>query len=78
MRLHPKDADEAMKLVVRVATTGTDHRSCPSGDEKSLKSRRWKGIAHSTCYGKFVPDTEDENHRDTSYRKSKPTIKNFE
>ena len=71
MRLHPKDADEAMESVVRVAT-GTGTRSRPSGDQKSLKSRHWESIAHSTCYGRFVPDTEDENLRDGSYRKSKP------
>jgi hypothetical protein len=62
----PKDADEGMKSVVIVAT-GTDTRSCPSGDQnnltrscpsgdqKSLKSRHWESIAHSTCYGRFVP-----------------------
>jgi hypothetical protein len=31
----PKNADEAMKSVVRVPT-GTDTRSCPSGDQKKV------------------------------------------
>ena len=50
----PKDADEAMKSAVTVAS-GTDTKSCPSGEQKSLKSRQWESIAHSTCYGRFVP-----------------------
>jgi len=71
MRLHPKDADEAMESVVRIAT-GTGTRARASIDQKSLKSRHWESIAHSSCYGRFVPDTEDENLRDGSYREPKP------
>ena len=70
MRLHPQDADEAMESVVRIAT-GTGTRTESSADQKGLKSRHWKSIAHSTCYGRFVPDTEDEKLRDGTYRKSK-------
>jgi len=40
----PKNADEAMKSVVRVPT-GTDTRSCPNCDQMSLKSRHWESIA---------------------------------
>ena len=71
MRLHPKDADEAMESVVRIAT-GTGTRARASIDQKSLKSRHWESIAHSSCYGRFVPDTEDEMLRDGSYRQPKP------
>lgn len=71
MRLHPKDADEAMESVVRIAT-GTGTRTTFSKDQKGLKSRHWQSIAHPTCYGRFVPDTEDEKLRDGTYRKPKP------
>ena len=71
MRLHPKEADEAMESVVRIAT-GTGTRTEASADQKGLKSRHWQIIAHQTCYGRFVPDTEDENLRDGTYRKPKP------
>jgi hypothetical protein len=70
MRLHPKDADEAMESVVRIAT-GTGTRTESSADQKGLKSRHWESIAHPTCYGRFVPDTEDDKLRDGTYRKPK-------
>lgn len=70
MRLHQKDGDEAMEAVVRIST-GTGSR-LKGTDQSSLKSRRWNSIKHPTCYGRFVPDTEDENLRDGSYRKPKP------
>lgn len=70
MRLHPKDANEAMESVVRIAT-GTGSRTRDS-DKKSLTSRNWQSIGHPTCYGRFVPDTEDEKLRDGSYRKPVP------
>jgi hypothetical protein len=71
MRLHPKDADEAMEAVVRLAT-GTGTRTKDTDPKIALKIRHWKSIQHPTCYGRFVPDTEDENLRDGSYRKTKP------
>ncbi len=70
MRLHQNDGDEAMEAVVRIST-GTGSR-LKGTDQSSLKSRRWNSIKHPTCYGRFVPDTEDENLRDGSYRKPKP------
>ena len=70
MRLHPKEGDEAMEAVVRIATgTGTRLKDI---EHHSLKIRHWNSIKHPTCYGRFVPDTEDENLRDGSYRKPKP------
>lgn len=70
MRLNPKDANEAMESVVRIATgTGTRMRDT---EQSSLKIRQWKSIQHHTCYGRFVPDTEDDKLRDGSYRKPKP------
>ena len=57
-----------MEAVVRIATgTGTREQ-----DDKELKQRHWESIGHPTCYGRFVPDTEDENLRDGSYRIPKP------
>ena len=54
---------------MRVATgTGTRAERI---DKKELKQRHWKSIGHPTCYGRFVPDTEDEKLRDGSYRKPK-------
>ncbi len=75
MRENPDDADAAMEAVVRVAT-GTGTRA-ERADKKELKQRRWNSIGHPTCYGRFVPDTEDEKLRDGSYRKPKPG-ENFE
>lgn len=40
--------------------------------ERERTRRNWSSIRHPTCYGRFVPDTEDENLRDGSYRKPKP------
>lgn len=58
------DGDRAMEAVVRIATgTGTRDQA-----EKELKQRHWQSIGHPTCYGRFVPDTEDEQLRDGSYR----------
>jgi len=70
MRVHPEQADEAMESVVRVAT-GTGPRALPPGSP-SLTKRHWNTISHPTCYGRFVPDTEDEKLRDGSYRKPLP------
>lgn len=75
MKNNPEDADAAMEAVVRVAT-GTGTRAERS-DKKELKQRRWNSIGHPTCYGRFVPDTEDEKLRDGSYRKPKQG-ENFE
>lgn len=62
------EGDRAMEAVVRIATsTGTREQ-----DDKELKQRHWESIGHPTCYGRFVPDTEDENLRDGSYRIPKP------
>lgn len=66
-REHKEDGDLAMEAVVRVATaTGT------RADETEMKQRHWQSIGHPTCYGRFVPDTEDQNLRDGSYRIPKP------
>jgi hypothetical protein len=75
MKNNPEDADAAMEAVVRVAT-GTGTRA-ERTDKKELKQRRWNSIGHPTCYGRFVPDTEDEKLRDGSYRKPKQG-ENFE
>ena len=72
---NPEEGDAAMEAVVRVAT-GTGTRA-EKPDKKSLKQRKWKSIGHPTCYGRFVPDTEDTKLRDGSYRKPKPG-ENFE
>jgi hypothetical protein len=56
-----------MEAVVRIAT-GTGSRTAPIGNNPVL-SRHWNSISHPTCYGRFVPDTEDEKIRDGSYRK---------
>lgn len=62
------DGDRAMEAVVRIATgTGTREQ-----DDKEIKQRHWQSIGHPTCYGRFVPDTEDENLRDGSYRTPQP------
>jgi hypothetical protein len=67
IRENPKDGDRAMEAVVRIAT-GTGTR-----DQTDVeKQRHWQSIGHATCYGRFVPDTEDENLRDGSYRIPKP------
>jgi hypothetical protein len=50
------DGDRAMEAVVRIAT-GTGTREVES---KALDHRHWQSIGHPTCYGRFVPDTEDE------------------
>ena len=61
-----EEGDHAMEAVVRVAT-GTGSR-----DEADMKKRHWQSIGHQTCYGRFVPDTEDVNLRDGTYRIPKP------
>ena len=66
IRENKEDGDQAMEAVVRIAT-GTGAREDASG-----KQRHWQSIAHHTCYGRFVPDTEDQNLRDGSYRVPKP------
>ena len=55
-----------MEAVVRVAT-GTGSR-----EDSDMKKRHWQSIKHPTCYGRFVPDTEDVNLRDGTYRIPKP------
>jgi hypothetical protein len=62
------DGDRAMEAVVRIAT-GTGIRE---QDDNDPKQRHWQSIGHPTCYGRFVPDTEDENLRDGSYRIPQP------
>mmetsp|Transcript_14755 Transcript_14755/g.40767 ORF Transcript_14755/g.40767 Transcript_14755/m.40767 type:complete len:3812 (+) Transcript_14755:277-11712(+) len=65
IRERKSDGDNAMESVVRIATgTGTREHS-----DIELKERHWQSIGHQTCYGRFVPDTEDEKLRDGSYRK---------
>jgi Protein of unknown function (DUF3638)/Protein of unknown function (DUF3645) len=61
-----EDGDHAMEAVVRVAT-GTGSR-----EEADMQKRHWQSIGHPTCYGRFVPDTEDVNLRDGTYRIPKP------
>lgn len=68
VRENPLDGDRAMEAVVRIAT-GTGTRESESEDKQS---RHWQSIGHPTCYGRFVPDTEDQNLRDGSYRIPKP------
>ena len=70
MKVNRKEADEAMEAVVRIATATGSRDTSSNSDE--LKIRHWESISHQTCYGRFVPDTEDENLRDGSYRKPKP------
>jgi hypothetical protein len=60
--------DEAMESVVRIATA-TGGREIT---DSQLKQRHWQSIGHPTCYGRFVPDTEDIKLRDGSYRIPKP------
>lgn len=68
IRERPEEGDLAMEAVVRIATgTGTREQT-----ESELRKRHWQSIGHPTCYGRFVPDTEDENLRDGSYRIPKP------
>jgi hypothetical protein len=68
IRESPDDGDRAMEAVVRI-TTGTGARELT---EKELNRRHWQSIQHPTCYGRFVPDTEDEKLRDGTYRIPKP------
>jgi hypothetical protein len=68
LRERRDEGDQAMEAVVRIATgTGTREQA-----DEELKERHWQSIGHPTCYGRFVPDTEDENLRDGSYRIPKP------
>jgi hypothetical protein len=57
-----------MEAVVRIAT-GTGTREL--GDAE-LKERHWESIGHQTCYGRFIPDTEDIKLRNGTYRIPKP------
>jgi hypothetical protein len=68
IRENPVDGDKAMEDVERIAT-GTGARE--KGDA-ILKQRHWQSIGHHTCYGRFIPDTEDLQLRDGSYREPKP------
>jgi len=68
LRERQKEGDQSMEAVVRIATsTGTRELS-----EAEAKERHWQSIGHPTCYGRFVPDTEDKELRDGSYRIPKP------
>jgi len=67
IRENQQEGNDAMEAVVRIAT-GTGVRDA-SGNEKQ---RHWQSIGHPTCYGRFVPNTEDQNLRDGSYRVPKP------
>ena len=63
MKQQPDKGNEAMEAVVRIVTgVGTRLTS------DKLKMRYWKSIPHPSCYGRFVPDTEDEKLRDGTYR----------
>ena len=66
------EANEAFEATVRIATnTGTRTASFEEEEEKKSEAarvRNWQIIPHATNYGRFVPDTEDENLRDGSYR----------
>ena len=65
IRERSEEGDNALEAVVRIATgTGTREESVDK-----LKKRHWESIGHHTCYGRFVPDTEDIKLRDGSYRK---------
>ena len=68
IRENPVHGDEAMEAVVRIATStgGRDET------DKKMKQRHWQSIGHPTCYGRFVPDTEDIKLRDGSYRIPRP------
>lgn len=69
LRANPDAGDDVFEAVVRVATgIGTRSQSM----EKSTGKRHWRSIKHPTCYGRFIPDTEDAKLRDGSYRLSKP------
>ena len=69
LRSNSNVGDDVFEAVVRIAT-GIGSRT------KSLKEstgkRQWRSIKHTTCYGRFVPDTEDAKLQDGSYRKPKP------
>ena len=61
--------DDVFEAVVRIATgIGTRTKSF----KESTGKRHWRSIKHFTCYGRFVPDTEDAKLQDGSYRKPKP------
>ena len=68
IRERQKEGDHAMEAVVRIAT-GTGTREL--GDAE-LKERHWESIGHHTCYGRFIPDTEDIKLRNGTYRIPKP------
>ncbi len=68
IRERKEEGDDAMEAVVRIATgIGTRDES-----DSAMKKRHWQSIGHPTCYGRFVPDTEDKNLRDGTYRIPKP------
>ena len=67
IRENKEDGDHVMEAVVRIATsTGSRDQ-----EEAELKKRHWQSIGHPTCYGRFVPDTEDIKLRDGTYRRPK-------
>ena len=64
------EANEIFEATVRIATnTGT--RTASHSTEKA-QTRNWQIIPHESNFGRFVPDTEDENLRDGSYRNHAP------
>lgn len=68
IREHPEEGDHAMEAVVRIST-GTGGRD---QTESEYKKRHWQSIGHPTCYGRFVPDTEDIKLRNGTYRIPRP------
>ena len=68
IRENKEKGDKALESVVRIAT-GTGGRDI---NDSEMKQRHWQSIGHMTCYGRFVPDTEDVKLRDGSYRVPKP------
>jgi hypothetical protein len=68
IRENPVKGDQSMEAVVRIATSTGGREVVDDG----LKQRHWQSIGHPTCYGRFVPDTEDIKLRDGSYRIPKP------
>ena len=68
LRENRDDGDRAMEDVERIAT-GTGARENINSE---FKQRHWQSIGHHTCYGRFIPDTEDVQLRDGSYRLPRP------
>ena len=72
---HGEVANECFEATVRVATNiGTRLEPFQKEENKSsaVGNRNWQNIPHESNFGRFVPDTEDENLRDGTYRIPKP------